>query len=368
MSDTIDDETDEDTEPASEPRPHWLDERFLTIGERGLLDRPAPPRECLLWADGRRGLLPAGKVGMVAAEGGAGKTWALVQLAVAVATGTPWLGTYTVDPKRRGKVLLLLAEEDEREFHFRLERVCQDLPQGNRADVASNLVAPDLYVENAGDQGDDVGIALMRSADEVHRGGGRETGFSLRLTHLVQELGPWSLIVFDPLVHFASGDTEKDNIAASRMLRRFQRFTHAPGSPTVLFTHHTTKSSRAARGEGATAARGASALNDNARWQARLEPREDYDGAPRLVNFRVVKNNYPVGPRPETLVLFADPDRGLRPASSEHIGLWQKAHEAAKAAVVTEKKRAGAGAGKPAPSTHSDDDDDDDDPVKEWLR
>jgi AAA domain len=62
--------------------------------------------------------LPQGIVGMLVAEGGLGKTGALLQLALAVAIGGSWLGTYSARVAQR--VLVVLGEEDEAEVRRRL--------------------------------------------------------------------------------------------------------------------------------------------------------------------------------------------------------------------------------------------------------
>src|SRR6266852_3136438 len=78
------------------------------------LQATPPPRKFLLRTSDGTGAFPAGKVGCLAAPGGAGKTKALMQLTVAVATGGTWLGPggWKVEP---GRVLFLLAEDDQDE-------------------------------------------------------------------------------------------------------------------------------------------------------------------------------------------------------------------------------------------------------------
>jgi hypothetical protein len=70
-------------------------------------------------------VLPLGKVGQLIAEGGGGKTQALCQLAIAVATGGTWLGSLDVAPEGKGRVLLVLGEEDSDEARRRLYRSAQ---------------------------------------------------------------------------------------------------------------------------------------------------------------------------------------------------------------------------------------------------
>jgi hypothetical protein len=83
---------------------------------------PPPPkyllRRALAGEVGSAGIFPLGKVGMLQAAGGAGKTMALCQLALSVTTGTSWLNTFTTP--NPGRVLLALGEEDQDEVRRRL--------------------------------------------------------------------------------------------------------------------------------------------------------------------------------------------------------------------------------------------------------
>jgi hypothetical protein len=110
------------------------------------------------------------------------------------------------------------------------------------------------------------------------------------------------LIVLDPLSRFAGVETETDNAAATRFVQAIESLTEAPGNPTVLVAHHTTKTSR--KGEDpaldATAARGASALTDGVRWVLSMLPEKpDVPGIPSpFVHLELVKSNYsPPAPR-----------------------------------------------------------------------
>ena len=70
-----------------------------------------------------RGVLPEGDYGMFAAEDKAGKTWAMADLGVSVATGTPWLGLYPVESP--GHVLLFAGEGGGRKVVRRFRAVCE---------------------------------------------------------------------------------------------------------------------------------------------------------------------------------------------------------------------------------------------------
>lgn len=70
-----------------------------------------------------RGIWPADAHGVLAAEQKAGKTWANLDLAVSVASGTPWMGVFGVDTT--GPVLLFLGEGGKRKMLRRLRAICE---------------------------------------------------------------------------------------------------------------------------------------------------------------------------------------------------------------------------------------------------
>jgi AAA domain len=68
------------------------------------------------------GLWPADAYGVLAAEDKAGKTWAILDLAVSVAAGRPWLGAYPCP--HAGRVLVFLGEGNQRAIVRRLRAIC----------------------------------------------------------------------------------------------------------------------------------------------------------------------------------------------------------------------------------------------------
>lgn len=79
-----------------------------------LAGAPIKPRQWLV-----EGLIPAGDITLLNGDGGTGKSLLSLQLAVSVATGTPWLG----QPVARGRSLFITAEDTADELHRRLDRV-----------------------------------------------------------------------------------------------------------------------------------------------------------------------------------------------------------------------------------------------------
>ena len=68
------------------------------------------------------GLWPADAYGVLAAEDKAGKTWAILDLAVSVAAGRPWLGAHPCP--QAGRVLVFLGEGGQRAIVRRLRAIC----------------------------------------------------------------------------------------------------------------------------------------------------------------------------------------------------------------------------------------------------
>jgi hypothetical protein len=274
-----------------------LETAWHTLGEWNALSEAPPPRQWLLErydeeTNGatRKGVLAMGKTGLLISPGGVGKTLALVQLAISVATGRPWLDHFLVP--NPGRVLIALAEEDAEEIRRRAYVVARAmrLTDEQLELAATSIVAMPLAGTN---------VALVEST------GGR-TVETQTLNELRKRLGDseWRLIILDPLSRFAGGDTEKDNAAATRFVEAAESLAQAPGSPAVLIAHHTSKPPRQGGAGPASAndARGASGLIAGVRWVANLE------GSDSGAKLSVTKSNY--APKGSAVHLIRDFDHG----------------------------------------------------------
>lgn len=287
----------------------WYGEQAWSTGtpkpRRWLLTRPHDPAlDVALDGKSERreepGFLPRGKVGMLAAAGGAGKTMALLQLAVSVATGRRWLGGtdapgFTVPDDARGHVCLLLAEEDEDEVQRRMVTIRDnlDIREEEWELVRCRLLILPLAGASA---------QLIEPADG-RNGKTQETAFFRELQSRLRGFGvdDWSLIVLDPLSRLATAETESDNHHATRFVAAIEQLVNLPGNPTVLVAHHSNKSARGGVGAGsANAARGASGLTDGVRWMATLDYPAVEKGEEPQLTLSLVKHNYnpPAPPRP----------------------------------------------------------------------
>jgi RecA-family ATPase len=280
----------------------------------------APPKREWLLRDSRTpncaGVLPLGKAGQLIGEGGGSKTMAMIQLAISIATGTPWLDTFSVP--EAGPVLLVLGEEDAEEVQRRIYSATRRL----RAALPAGAI---VTVPLAGHP-----CALIeRSRD----GNGAETEFLRWLRSFIAS-SPWKLIVLDPLSRFAGPDAEKDNAQATRFVQAVESLATASGA-TVLTTHHTNQPSRApgARLDG-TSGRGSTALVDGFRWSAGLKVHvSELAGDEARVHLRKTvelthnKSNY--SQEFEPVMLRRDLDNGgvLVPLDAADVELLTKAND-----------------------------------------
>ena len=316
-----------DAAPATRLEDFWRTvSEWQNLDGASWFDEPPPARKWLLTVPENalypmRRVLPRGVVGMIAAGGSVGKTMALTQLAVAVATGKRWLtcdGGKHEDfpgfetPEEGGRVLLALGEEDAGEARRRLHSAVMGagLTRDEKARCAERIVVLPLMGQ---------GVQLIAPADKLGEKPPQPTPFALELrARLMESPEPWSLVIIDPLSRWAGADTETDNAAATKFVQLLETFTDAPGNPTVLVAHHTTKGAKREGATDDTAARGASALSDGVRWHALMTAKTHPEGAsgvgvPRMAELRVVKTNYGV-PLDETLWLARDEGGWLRAA------------------------------------------------------
>lgn len=349
--------------PSSEhgaPEPDWLDGAMRPLSEQDwstrvvqdrpwLLRRPADPGEDKALP---AGYLPLGKVGMLTAAGGVGKTMALLQLAVSVATGRPWLaakgserapgaaGGFSVPEASAGRVLCLLAEEDQDEVLRRLTAIKEGL---SLTPAEWNTVRDRLVVLPC------AGRADLQFMQADRNGRAEEAPFFGHLRRRIEAADPWRLIILDPLSRLASAETETDNHHATKFIAMAEALVKVPGGPAVLLAHHTGKAARMGLGaDQATAARGASALTDGVRWVANLAraPHENDPKSDHCLRLFLTKSNY--GPPAESRPLERDAHGVLSvmgAAAAEH-------HKTAKKTKAKSKSEPPA-----ADRNHEDDDD-----------
>tara|TARA_R110000782_G_C14811929_1_gene412876 strand:- start:946 stop:3144 length:2199 start_codon:yes stop_codon:yes gene_type:complete len=291
-------------------------------------DREPPPREYLLKHPGGDGFLPRGKVGLFSAAGGTGKTTALVQLAVAIATREPWLNHFEIGESSGRDVLMLLAEEDEDEVWRKIFYTCKNmgLTRDQQRLVDKHVITEALAGHST---------PLMKQAEHGNPVG---THHSDALMERLNQGNDWGLVVIDPISRFAGINVEGDNTIATRFVVELERFTQAPGNPSLLGAGHTSKE---ARRTGTADQRGVTGLFDAVRWVATMVTKSKH-----RVEFEVPKNN--LG-RPSDMVPLVRGDQGLLYAETrgqlhereeaEHLQILEKAAAKEDTKVAAREKR-----------------------------
>lgn len=340
-------------EPKTAPDPldSWIE--LDELPDAWLTSKP-PERPTLLHLPENQGkgcLLALGKVALLVAPGGAGKSQALADLAVAVASGGEWLQTYPVHAP--GRVLLAYGEEDLDEAQRRLHGVAKSaglLPDdhGHWADqdaperlelLRRNLTLLPLY-----------GCRVPLQDEEAAEG---ISAFGRDLMAKLEGAGPWAAVILDPGSRFMGADAETDNKAATHFIEILEQMTQIQGGPAVVLAHHANKSTLSSGYTDQGAARGSSALVDGGRWCANLESialhgwardgkaeREEIarrvlisklgkpeGGKIRFLRLRVVKTNYSAIPEPLLLANWRGP---LLPANPVQAAALKAAQKAAK--------------------------------------
>lgn len=206
----------------------------------GAFNTAPPPQDFVL-----PGFL-AGSVGALVAPGSTGKSMLALQLACAVASDSPKANTTGLNINAHGPVLYLNLEDPPTEVQRRLHSLGQHFDQDTRESVAESLRM----------------VPCMGLPTDV-----MNTKFFEK--ELVPAAAGCRLVILDTLSRAHSCD-ENDNGAMARVVARLEQLVRSTGA-AVLYLHHTSKAATL-NGQGglAQAARGASALIDNARWCGNL--------------------------------------------------------------------------------------------------
>ncbi len=260
-------------------------------------EKPEPAR-MLLEMDGA-GFMPQGKVAILAAPGGSGKTALATQLALSIATGHPFLKNAI--PANAGPVAMLLGEEDETEVHRRLHGAADAMKltakDENGADDVGELVRAGKNLLTLPLAGLSVRLAGQSQGEEVEK---RLDDLCARLEAEIEahKADGWSAIIVDPLSRFGGVEMEISASEATDTVIALERLTKLPGNPTVICVHHTRKSGSKDH-VAVDSVRGHSALKDAARWVAVINSADgdeqtlEYNpNVPPKFTLRVVKSNY----------------------------------------------------------------------------
>lgn len=229
--------------------------------------RPCPPWE-------GDGMLECGVVGVLSASGGSGKSMLLLQMAVSLLTGKPWVGFTGPALSERGRVCYLAGEDRQESLHRRLLAVVDGL---GLDDDERDLVADRLRI-----------VSLARRPFRLFEVDGQDRlcpgrGYEDLRRHLGEDGGgKWSAVILDPAARLCGATIELDNDQATSCVQHLEQLSDSAGDAAILLAVHVSKATKLA---GQSHARGVSGLGDAARWhlglvQDRLEFHKANDAVP----------------------------------------------------------------------------------------
>ncbi|MCY1283793.1 helicase RepA family protein [Pseudomonas aeruginosa] len=252
------------------------------IDIRSAFENP-PPDLDFIWP----GFL-AGTVGALVAPGATGKSFWALEAAMAIACSVAGGDVVNLRPQHTGRVVYLAGEDPESALIRRVHAIGQHLNPSAREAIAENLVLLPIMG------------AMLNIMDERYR------------TRVIEFCTGARLIILDTLSRIHSLD-ENSNGDMARLIATLEHVATSTGA-SVLYLHHVSKgSAREGLSDQQQAARGASALIDNARWcgfvtrmtedEARHLSDRTYDRQPIgndrrgfFVRFGVSKQNYDATP------------------------------------------------------------------------
>lgn len=196
----------------------------------------APPGLDFIWP----GFL-AGTVGALVAPGATGKSFWALEAAMSVACSVAGGDLIGLAPPHTGRVVYLAGEDPTPALIRRVHAIGQHLSQKARAIIAENLVLQPILGKR------------LNVMEDLH------------LARVVEFCAGSRLIVLDTLSRIHALD-ENSNGDMARLVSTLEYLAAETGA-AVLYLHHVNKSSaREGQTDQQQAARGASALIDNARW------------------------------------------------------------------------------------------------------
>ncbi|EFO6687518.1 helicase RepA family protein [Pseudomonas aeruginosa] len=238
-----------------------------------------PPTLDFIWP----GFL-VGTVGALVAPGATGKSFWALEAAMAIACGVAGGDLVGLAPASTGRVVYFAGEDPAVALERRIHSIGQHLNQQSREAIAQNLTLEPIMGRR------------LNVMDERH------------LARVIEFCAGARLIVLDTLSRIHDRD-ENSNGDMARLVATLEHIAASTGA-SVLYLHHVSKgSAREGQTDQQQAARGASALIDNARWcgyvarmtEAEAERLSDriYDRQPIgearrkfFVRFGVSKQNY----------------------------------------------------------------------------
>ena len=209
--------------------------------------------------------IPSSALSLISADGGVGKTWLVIQIAV----------RYVVEHKFEKKAFLWLSEDPEGVIKERLREVIEFLGYASSHDNIVHCVT----------------FSTTEPPALIVRKGFKTSSISSKFYTIKKQLRGFGLIVFDPLSSFMGGD-ENDNSEASTFMKPFKKWC-AEEDKSIVFLHHHTKGD----GKSAGVFRGATTLRTSVRIAYEMDIVRDFkgnreEGKREMRSIKLTKDNW----------------------------------------------------------------------------
>jgi RecA-family ATPase len=241
------------------------------------------------------GLL-AGTIGVLVGAGGTGKSLLSLGIGMSVAAGRDVWGVLGGDPKAGG-VLMVSVEDPSAIIARRLHSLRYTAPDPFRDEAALDR----LRIKAVHGKNWSLGTWDKKSFEA-----------SDALKVFEDELAEFKprLTIIDTLNRALAGIDENDNAAMGRVISEIERVISKTSTAALLLHHQSKAGNDKDKADEQGSSRGASAITDNARWQANLVTMKAEDGDDRgipneerrsWVKMSVPKINYAPPPDPKWL-------------------------------------------------------------------
>jgi len=196
---------------------HWIEDEMvepLPVVNLGAIWDNMPPVKPELIA----GILRQGHKMLLVSSSKAGKTFCLIELAIAIAEGWRWIGFRC----KQGRVLYLNMELDEASFDDRMKRVYQEMKEGIKVEK--------IHPEN-------IDIVHLR---------GRTEALEKLIPQILRTVNvkPYTAIILDPTYKLGIGD-ENAAEQVSRFCNAIDKLANTGAS--VIYAHHHSKGAQGAK-------------------------------------------------------------------------------------------------------------------------
>lgn len=197
-----------------------------------------PPELDFIWP----GFL-AGTVGALVSPGATGKSFLTLEAAMGIACSVAGGDLLGFEPQRNGRVVYFAGEDPADVLIRRVHAIGTHLPPETRQSIAENLALEPIMGKR------------LNVIDDKH------------LARVIEYCAGARMVVFDTLSRIHQLD-ENSNGDMAHLVNTLEHVADKTGAG-ILYLHHVSKgSSSSGQADQQHAARGASALIDNARWSA----------------------------------------------------------------------------------------------------